>query len=162
MRTSLQWVVFGLDATRIAVPLAAVERIVRAAQVTPLPLAPGMVIGVINVAGCVLPVLNVRRKFRLAEREVRPSDHFLIARTGHGSIVLIIDVAYGVLEQSAIAIETAFAADKDREHIGGALVSHDGLVLVHDLDRFLSPDDAQQLDQAMRLEDARRNPAHAL
>lgn len=51
MRTSVQWVVFCLDATRLAVPLAAVERIVRAAEVTPLPLAPSMVIGVINVAG---------------------------------------------------------------------------------------------------------------
>src|ERR1700742_1207808 len=122
MRSSVQWVVFGLEATRIAVPLAAVERIVRAAEGTPPPLAPGMVIGVINVAGCVLPVLNVRRKFRLPEREVRPSDHFLIARTSRGSIVLLIDVAYGVVEQPAIAIETAFAADKDSEHIGGALV----------------------------------------
>jgi len=161
MRTSMQWVVFGLDTTRVAVPLAVVERIVRAAEVTALPLAPGMVIGMVNVAGCVLPVLNVRRKFRLPEREVRPEDHFLIAQTNRGSIVLLIDVAYGVLEQPAIAIETAFAADKDSEHIGGALVSHDGLVLVHDLNRFLSPDDAQQLDEAMRLEDARRNPAHA-
>lgn len=162
MRNSVQWVVFGLDATRVAVPLAAVDRIVRAVEVTPLPLAPGMVIGVVNVAGCVLPVLNVRRKFRLPERAVRPGDHFLIARTSRGSIVLVIDIAYSVLEQPAVAIETAFAADKDSEHIGGALVSRDGLVLVHDLDRFLSPDDAQQLDEAMRLAEARRNSAHAL
>jgi purine-binding chemotaxis protein CheW len=162
MRTSTQWVVFGLDATRVALPLAKVERIVRAAEVTPLPLAPGMVIGVLNVAGSVLPVLNVRRKFRLPEREVRASDHFLIAQTQRGSIILVIDVAHGVVEQPATRIDTAFADDKDSEHIGGALLSHDGLVLVHDLDRFLSADDAQQLDEAMRLEDARRKPAHGL
>lgn len=158
----MQWVVFGLDTIRIAVPLAVVERIVRAAAVTTLPRAPGMVMGVINVAGCVLPVLNVRRKFRLPEREVHPGDHFLIARTERGSMILVIDVAYGVVEQSATVIDTALAPDKDSEHIGGALVAPDGLVLVHDLNRFLSADDAQQLDEAMRLKDARRNPAHAL
>jgi purine-binding chemotaxis protein CheW len=155
----MQWVVFGLDASRIAVPLAAVERIVRAAQVTPLPFAPGMVIGVINIAGCVLPVLNVRRKFRLPEREVRPSDHFLIARTTRGAMVLVIDIAYGVVEQSAATIETSFASGTDTEHIGGALISHEGLVLIHDLDRFLSADDAHQLDEAMRLDDATRQKA---
>ena len=53
-----QLVVFRLDERRYALPLAVVERVVRAVDVTPLPKAPPMVLGVIDVHGRVLPVLN--------------------------------------------------------------------------------------------------------
>ena len=42
-----QWVLFALDAGRYALPLASVERIVRAAEYTPLPLAPAAVLGAV-------------------------------------------------------------------------------------------------------------------
>jgi purine-binding chemotaxis protein CheW len=106
-----------------------------------------MVIGVINVAGVVLPVMNVRRKFGLPEREITPADHFLIANTARGRIVLVIDTTHGVVEQPA-----TFTPD----HITGALALPDGLVLIHDLDRFLSPQEATELDEALR-----RNLPHA-
>ena len=115
----------------------------RAAQVTPLPQAPDTVIGVINVAGAVLPVMNVRRRFHLPEREISPADHFLIARTARGPIVLVIDITYGVVEHPA-------TPTGDSGHICGALALHDGLVLIHDLDRFLSQEESHELDEALR------------
>lgn len=145
-----QWVVFGLHTRRIAVPLLAVDRVVRAVQVTPLPQAPGMVIGVINVAGAVLPVMNVRRKFRAPERDITPADHFLIARTARGPVVLVIDAVDGVLEHPAASTLSATTFTPDTDHITGALALPDGLVLIHDLDRFLSPDEATELDEALR------------
>lgn len=145
-----QWVVFGLDDRRVAVPLLAVERVVRAVHVTPLPRAPGMVIGVIDVAGTVLPVMNVRRKFGLPERAIAPADHFLIARTGRGPIILAIDTTHGVLEHPPASIADAAILATDTDHITGALALPDGLVLIHDLDRFLSPQEAHELDEAMR------------
>src|SRR5258708_14912689 len=99
-----QWVVFGLDTGRYAISLAAVDRIVRAVHVTPLPLAPGIVLGAINVAGCVLPVLDIRRRFGLPERNINLTDHFLIARTAQRRVVLVIDAAQGVLEHPAAAV----------------------------------------------------------
>ncbi len=145
-----QWVVFGLDARRIAVPLVAVERVVRAVQITPLPQAPGMVIGVINVAGAVLPVMNVRRKFGLPGREITPDDHFLIASTARGRIVLVIDTTHGVVEHPATTALHGTRFQTDTDHITGALALPDGLVLIHDLDRFLLPQEAHELDEALR------------
>lgn len=65
-----QLVVFRLDAQRFALPLTAVERVVRAVAVTLLPDAPAIVLGAIDVHGRVLPVLNVRRRFNLPQREI--------------------------------------------------------------------------------------------
>ncbi|MDB6169570.1 MAG: chemotaxis protein CheW, partial [Verrucomicrobia bacterium] len=69
-----QIVVFRLDAQRYALSLTAVDRIARAVEITPLPNAPDIVLGVINVSGRVLPVLNLRRRFRMRERAISPAD----------------------------------------------------------------------------------------
>jgi purine-binding chemotaxis protein CheW len=144
-----RWVVFCLDDGRFALPLAAVDRIVRAVHVTPMPRAPGIVLGAIDVQGRVLPVFNIRRRFGLPERTVVPADQFLIAHTALRTVVLVIDAAQGVFEHAATgATETANIA-RELEHICGVMQLPDGLVLIHDLEQLLSPDEARVLDQAM-------------
>ena len=149
MNELIQLVVFCLDEQRYALPLAAVERTVRAVEVTPLPKAPDIVFGVIDVQGRVLPVLDLRRRFRLPQREIRPVDQFLIAHTVTRTVVLVIDVAEGVigLPQSAVIPSTRIVPGLDQ--IKGVIRLDDGLVLIHDLERCLSLDEARALDEAM-------------
>jgi purine-binding chemotaxis protein CheW len=149
LNETAQWVVFYLDTDRYALPLAAVDRIVRAAHVTPLPSAPDIVLGAIDVEGRILPVFNIRRRFRLPERTIDPADHFLIARTARRTVALVIDAPQGVLERPATAMFDAADIAPDLEHIRGVLRLEDGLALIHDLEHFLSPDEARALDEAM-------------
>lgn len=150
-----QWVVFSLDHGRYALPLSNTVRIVRAAEVTPLPTAPANVLGALNVSGEVLPVFNVRRRFGLPERPIGPADHLLIARTGHRTVVLAIDAPLGVIEHPDTAMVDAERITSDLAHIRGVLPLEDGLVLIHDLGQFLSAAEARQLDDALHA-DARR------
>src|SRR3712207_6774571 len=98
MNNSRRYVVFTLDEHGYALPLSFVERIVRAVEVTPLPKAPEIVLGVINVQGRVIPVVNIRKRFRLPEREIELSDQFIIARTAKRTIALVVDAVGGVAE----------------------------------------------------------------
>lgn len=138
-----------MDRGRYALPLSAVDRIVRAAYVTPLPLAPDVVLGAIDVEGRVLPVFNLRRRFQLPERAIDPSDHFLIARTARGAAVLVIDSAHGLLDCPATPMIDAQSREPNLGHIGGVIQLPDGLILIQDLEHFLSPDEARTLDEAM-------------
>jgi purine-binding chemotaxis protein CheW len=147
-----QLVVFRLDAQRYALPLSAVERIVPAVEVTPLPKAPAIVLGVIDVEGRVLPVLNIRRRFGLPDKEIAPTDQFLIARTAQRAVVLVIHEAQGVIERSAIEIVGPARIVPGLEQIQGVIKLEDGLALIHDLEKFLSLDEARSLDEAMRQE----------
>jgi purine-binding chemotaxis protein CheW len=144
-----RWVVFSLDAGRYALPLTSVVRIVRAAEITPLPRAPLAVLGALDIAGQVLPVFNVRRKFGLPEREVEPADQFLIARSAHRRVVLPIDFARGVFDcQAGAAIEAAAIAP-ELTQLRGVVRLPDGLALIYDLDLFLSADEARALDDSL-------------
>ena len=151
-----QWVVFRLDTSHYALPLAAVDRVVRATQLTPLPLAPPIVLGAIDVEGDILPVFNVRRRFNLPEHPVEPNDQFLIARMAGRTVVLVIDAALGVIEQAAAAMMEAARLVPDLAHIRGVLRLQEGLVLIQDLEQFLAPDEASALSQAMDAKEASR------
>ena len=149
MSVSLQLVVFGLGELRYALPLDVVERIVRAVEVTPLPGAPAFVLGVVDVEGCVLPVFNLRRRFLLPERAVSLDDQFLIARTAARKVALVIDEAQGVSEYASGEIPSSASILPGLDLIQGVVQLEDGLVLIHDLEMFLSLEEARALDEAM-------------
>jgi purine-binding chemotaxis protein CheW len=144
-----QYVVFLLDGQRYALLLPIVLHIVRAVEITRLPEAPAIVLGAINVGGEILPVFNLRRRFLLPEREVGPNDQFLIASIGQRRVALVIDEAQGVIERERIEIITSDAVVPGLEHISGMVKLDDGLVLIHDLKVFLSPDEARSLEKSM-------------
>ena len=147
-------VLFTLDEQRYALALDSVERIVRAVAVTVLPTAPDIVIGVIDVAGRVLPVLNLRRRFGLPERDVAPDDQFILARTNRRTVALAVDVAAGMIEYPAAAIVRPDRIAPRLGRIEGVVALDDGLVLIADLDNFLALDEAQAIDAAMSEQEA--------
>jgi purine-binding chemotaxis protein CheW len=147
--TSAQLLVFRLDQHRYALPLAATERVVQSVAITPLPDAPTTVLGVIDVAGQVRPVFDVRRRCGLPLREVGIFDHLLLARCARGPVALVIDAADGVVTVPAASIVDACAVTARDSTIAG-VVQLGQLVLIHDLDRFLSSDEALRLDRALQ------------
>jgi purine-binding chemotaxis protein CheW len=148
-------VVFRLGDQRYALMLAVVERIVRAVEVMPLPKSPAIVIGVINVEGRILPVLNVRGRAGLPDKEITARDHFLIARTAHRPVVLVIDEAEGVVESASADIVEPDGIVPGLDQLQGVIKLDDGVALIYDLERFLSVDETAVLDDAMEKEAAR-------
>jgi purine-binding chemotaxis protein CheW len=143
------WVIFRLHASHYALPLAAVERVVRAAQVTPLSLVPTVILGAIDLEGIILPVFNLRQRFRLPDRPLHPDDQFLVARTASRTVVLAIDAAVGVVEQPLACIVPSSQIAPEMVHIRGVLPLQDGLVLIQDLEQLLSPEEGRMLDGAI-------------
>ena len=151
MEEEAQVVVFELDGLRYALYLDAVDKIVRAAEVTPLPHAPDIVLGILNYHGQVLPVFNIRKRFGLPEREVNPSDHFIIARTSSRNVVLVVDASCGVMNiRKRQAVEAAKVLPGIK-YVDGFVKLEDGMVFIHDLEHFLSPSEEEALQSAIQL-----------
>jgi purine-binding chemotaxis protein CheW len=149
MAAAHQLVVFTMDEQRYALQLAAVERVVRMVEVTPLPQAPQIVLGVINVQGRIIPVVDLRRRFRIPARDVRLSDHLLIARTARRTVALALDAVTGIVEGSAPAVIMAEEILPGLEYVAGVMKVEEGLILIHDLEAFLSLEEEQTLDAAL-------------
>lgn len=98
MAPSNQLVVFTLDDQPYALTLSCVERIVRAVEITHLPEAPDNILGVINVEGRVIPVVNTRKRLGLPERQVGVQDLFIIMNDGSRSLAMVADEVKPVVE----------------------------------------------------------------
>jgi purine-binding chemotaxis protein CheW len=148
-RARMQLLVFCLDGQRYALDLASVERVVQAVELTPLPGAPAIVAGAIDVKGRILPVLCLRRRMGQPPREIVPSDQLLIAQIRERTVALLIDAAQGLIECEASAIADPAAIVPGLESFQGVVQLADGLVLIHDLEKFLAADEALALDSVM-------------
>jgi purine-binding chemotaxis protein CheW len=149
MKPTQQVVIFAVDDQRLALPLSAVERVVQAVEITPLPKAPAVVWGIINVQGQILPVFHLRRRFRWPERELALNDHILIARTAQRRVALVVDAVAGVLECAAEDTVAPDAVVPGLEYVAGIMKQPDGMIFIHDLEKFLSLGEAQQLEAAL-------------
>jgi purine-binding chemotaxis protein CheW len=142
-------VVFSLDDQRYALPLARVKRCIRVVAITPLPEAPAIVLGIIDLGGVVIPVINIRRRFNHPPRDVRLSDHLIIATTGKRTVALLVDETKGVIEASPESYAPAGEIMPRLELVDGAIKLEDGLILIHDLGRLLSLEEETAIDRAL-------------
>lgn len=150
MNTSNSLVIFTLDEHSYGLHLPAVERALRMIEISPLPKAPEIVIGVINLQGRIVPVFNVRKRFRLPEREMSLSDQLIVAQTSRRTVAMLADAISGVVaypEQQVIAAERILPG---LEYVEGVAKLADGMILIHDLDKFLSLEEETTLDNALR------------
>jgi len=145
-------IVFTLDRQRYGIALAAVDRVVRLVEITPLPGAPPFVRGVINVQGTIVPVVDLRLRFGLPARPVELSDQLIIARAAGRSLALTADTAQGVCDCRQEVVTGAAAILPELPFLSGIARLPDGLILIHDLEQLLSPHESQVLFEAVERE----------
>jgi purine-binding chemotaxis protein CheW len=145
-----QLIVFSIDEQRYALPLSTVEKVVRAVEVTLLPKAPDMVMGIVNVQGRIIPVVNIRRRFGLPEREIDLNDQLVIAFTSKRSIAFVSDNVSGVIEIPEHQIVAAEEILPGMEYVKGIVKQDDGMIHILDIDSILSLGEIKSLDNAMK------------
>jgi purine-binding chemotaxis protein CheW len=148
-KDDMQIVVFSLDEPRYALDLFAVERVVRAVEITPLPKAPEIVLGVINVQGQIVPLMDVRKRFRLPGRNIDIDDRFIIARTSRRLVALAADDVIGVQRLGNRQIVDVEEDIPFAGYIKGIAKVEGDIVLIYDLDQFFSLDEERKLDEAL-------------
>jgi purine-binding chemotaxis protein CheW len=115
-------------------------------EVTLLPKAPEMVLGVINLEGSIIPVMSMRKRFSLSEPETSLSDQLIVADTATRSLALVVNSVTGVVERTAEEVTEVQKILPGVEYVEGITKLEDGLLFIHNLARFLSKKEEQQLD----------------
>lgn len=149
MKDVNHFVLFQLDSQKFALPLSNVQQIARSVEVTPIPDAPAIVIGVINVRGKVIPVVNIRQRFGFKANPVDVTDHLIIGRTSKRSVALLVDDVNDIVE---IKDKTIIEQDEilpNMQLVDGVVKMNGDIILIHDLEKFLSLDEEKQLDKAL-------------
>jgi purine-binding chemotaxis protein CheW len=144
-----KYLVFLLDEQRYALRLSAVDRVVRMVCITPVSGAPDVLLGIVNLEGRVIPTVDVRQRFNLPKREISPSDRLIFARTERRYVALVADTVTGVIECFDDSLISAERILPGLRHVEGIIKFEDGLILIHNLDKFLSLEEEASVDLAL-------------
>jgi purine-binding chemotaxis protein CheW len=142
-------VVFDIAEYRIGLPMHQVQEMVALPAITPVPKAPSIVEGVVDVRGVVIPVLDIRRRFGLAPRPLTLDQHLIIARTAARAVALRVDRAVEIIAVVDDLVESPAGIVPGLEYVAGIARLPDGLLIVHDLDSFLSVEESRALAGAV-------------
>lgn len=149
MESAIPLLLFELGNQRYALRLAAVERVEHMVTVTPLPKAPDVIVGIINVQGRPIPVIGTRRRFRLDERAATLTDRLIIIRTDKRTVALAVDAVADVVSYPAEDVTVSASVVPGLEYVDGIVRLRDGLVLISDPDAFLSLEEERSLDASL-------------
>lgn len=145
----IRLVVFVLDERRYALPLGAVEHVHSMVDVSPLPEAPAIVLGVVNLHGAPIAVVDLRRRFGLAACDYGVSGHLLVARTPRRALAMPVDEVLGVIEVERDRVTVPSEMLPGVGHVAGIVALDDGLLLIQDLDAVLALREEQELGRAL-------------
>jgi purine-binding chemotaxis protein CheW len=140
---------FELAGSRMALVAELVSEVVRAVAIEPLPKAPNVVSGVINLRGSLTPVIDLRRRLGLPAKPLSPEDHFIVADCGPRRVALHVDRAVDLMSIRDQVIEP-LAAEASSPYVAGAVALADGVLMIYDLATFLSTSEASELSHALQ------------
>jgi len=135
--------------SRFGIPAASVVELIRAVEVSPLPGAPQVVSGVINVRGKLTAVIDPAVRFGHPETPVKPSDNFVLVSIPSRTVALRVDSADDLIEISDADIETAESVSSNARRLAGVATLPDGLVVIYDPEKFLDEAESSALADAL-------------
>jgi purine-binding chemotaxis protein CheW len=144
-----QIVVFTIDDQLYALPLNTVLRVIHIVEIMKLPKAPEIIKGIINVAGQIIPVVDVRKRFGVVTREIDPNDQLVIADTGKRKLALWVDTVNGVNGMTQQQNFETKEIISFAQFIKGVAKIENDMILIYDLEQFLNLTEEMELEQAL-------------
>ena len=143
----LQLVTFSIGSEEFGVDILKVIEIIRTMEITKVPKAPAFVEGVINLRGLVIPIIDLRRRFGLAEKAGDSDTRIIVIEINGMSVGFVVDSVSEVLRIPANTVEPAppVVAGVDSDYISDVGKLEDRLLILLDLDKLLSADDLESL-----------------
>ncbi|MCX8026279.1 MAG: chemotaxis protein CheW [Thermodesulfovibrionales bacterium] len=145
----LQLVTLTLGDEEYAVDILKVQEINRMKEITRVPNAPSYVEGVINLRGKVIPVVNLRAKFGLMDKEKDDKTRIMIMDIQGITMGLIVDSVSEVLRIPTSIVEPTppMASNISSEFIKGIAKLDERLIILLDMDRLLGKSEDTELLQ---------------
>jgi purine-binding chemotaxis protein CheW len=139
----LRWVTFRLDEEVYGINVMQVQEVLRMTEIAPVPGAPDYVLGIINLRGNVVTVLDTRTRFGLSTHEADDATRIVIIETDGHIVGILVDSVAEVVNLRASEIETApnVGNNESSRYIQGVYSRQGDILILVDVNRLLSAEE---------------------
>lgn len=143
----LQWVTFKLQEETYGINVMQVQEVLRYTDIAPVPGAPDYVMGIINLRGNVVTVIDTRARFGLPPSEVTDNSRIVIIESERQVIGIMVDSVAEVvyLKQSEIDTAPNVGTDESAKFIQGVSNRDGELLILVDLNKLLSDEEWEEI-----------------
>ena len=143
----LQWVTFRLGNETYGINVMQVREVLRYTEIAPVPGAPSYVIGIINLRGNVVTVIDTRERFGLAPEEVTDNTRIVILESDDQVVGIMVDSVAEVVYLRESEIETApnVGNDESSRYIQGVCHKNDTLLILIEIEKLLTEREWQEI-----------------
>ena len=137
----IQWVTFKLDEEIYGINVMQVQEVLRLTEIAPVPGAPDYVMGIVNLRGNVVTVIDTRKRFGLFQKEPDDATRIVIVEVDKQVIGMLVDSVAEVVNLSTSEIESTPNLGEDNEssrYIQGVHSKGDDILILIDVDKMLS------------------------
>lgn len=144
-----QWVTFKLENETYGVNVMQVQEVLRYTEIAPVPGAPDYVLGIINLRGNVVTVIDTRLKFGLMPAEVTDSSRIIIIEAEKQVVGILVDSVAEVVYLKASEIDPApsVGTEESARFIQGVSNRKEDLLILVDLNKLLSDNEWDEISQ---------------
>ena len=142
-----QYVTFTIGEEFYGVPVMKVQEIIGMTSITHIPNSADFMKGMINLRGRVVPVVDMRLKFRMPEKEYDQFTVILIIEVKENLIGMIVDTVADVvgIPEDSLQETPHFSTSINTDYITGIANIEDQLIIVLDSDRIFSMDEMKRI-----------------
>ncbi len=142
-----QWVTFSLENETYGINVMRVQEVLKMTEIAPVPGAPDYVIGIVNLRGNVVTVVDTRKRFGLMPEEPTEATRIVIIEANKQVVGILVDSVAEVVELDASQIETAPSVGNEEasRYIQGVHSRDEGLIILVDLNKLLSDEEWDEL-----------------
>lgn len=143
----IQWVTFFLENEKYGIQVMQVQEVLRVTEIAPVPGAPDYVLGIINLRGNVVTVVDARKRFGLPEKESDDATRIVIIESGDQVVGILVDSVAEVVDLHANDIEAApnVGTDESSRYIQGVSSQGEELLILVDVDKLLTDEEWQEV-----------------
>lgn len=138
-----QWVTFRLENETYGINVMQVQEVLRYSEIAPVPGAPEYVLGIINLRGNVVTVIDTRLRFGLETAETSDHTRIVIIESDSQVIGILVDAVAEVvyLRQSEIETTPSVGNDENAKFIQGVCHKNDELLILVDLEKLMTDEE---------------------
>lgn len=143
----LQWVTFQLEEETYGINVMQVREVLRYTEIAPVPGAPDYVLGIINLRGNVVTVIDTRSRFGLMGGEITDNTRIIVIESERQVIGILVDSVAEVVYLRASEIDTtpSVGTDESSKFIQGVSNREGKLLILVDLNKLLSEDEWDEM-----------------
>ncbi|BBN81131.1 chemotaxis protein CheW [Pseudoalteromonas sp. A25] len=143
----LQWVTYKLEDETYGINVMQVQEVLRYTEIAPVPGAPAYVLGIINLRGNVVTVIDTRARFGLVSSEVTDNSRIVIIEAEKQVIGILVDSVAEVVYLRSSEIDSApnIGTEESAKFIQGVSNREGELLILVDLNKLLSDDEWDEL-----------------